>query len=252
MALTATASDTLISQIIKDTGMINPVIIQVSPDKRNLLFGVQHITSMYETFLPLIVSLKEQRIYFKRTMIFCQRQVDCGQVFQLFQQEMKDELTDPIGAPVSLPQCRLVDVFAKGTEDLVKDTILLQSTVQNSKLRVIICTAAFGMGVNCAGIESVIHFGPPNDVETYIQQTGRSGRDGKVSHCIMLFGKGLSRFCDKQMLEYCHNNSECRRDVLFRDFKSYKCMGRTCFCCDICARKCNCDTCIKNVNNLCL
>ena len=69
-------------------------------------------------------------------------------------------------------------IFCKGTEDLVKDNIVLKLLNQ---LRVLICTAAFGMGLDCAGVERVIHWGPPNDVETYIQQTGRCGRSRQKS-----------------------------------------------------------------------
>ena len=72
MALTATASDTVVSHIIRDTGMINPVMIQISPDKKNLRFGVHYISSMEEVFMPLAMSLKRHRTSFKRTIVFCQ------------------------------------------------------------------------------------------------------------------------------------------------------------------------------------
>uniref|UniRef100_A0A1X7VK36 DNA 3'-5' helicase n=1 Tax=Amphimedon queenslandica TaxID=400682 RepID=A0A1X7VK36_AMPQE len=75
---------------------------------------------------------------------------------------MSDDVLDPIGSPML--QNRLVD------------------------------------GVDCACVERVIHWGLPNDVETYIQQTGRCGRSGQKSQCILLFGKGLKQFVDKQML----------------------------------------------------
>jgi ATP-dependent DNA helicase RecQ len=72
MAVTATASDTLVTHIIRDTGMINPAIMSVSPDKQNLCLGVQQIASMTEAFMPLAESLKQDRTLFKRTIIFCQ------------------------------------------------------------------------------------------------------------------------------------------------------------------------------------
>ena len=72
MALTATASDTVVSHIIRDTGMINPVMIQILPDKKNLRFGVHYISSMEEVFMPLAMPLKRYRTSFKRTIVFCQ------------------------------------------------------------------------------------------------------------------------------------------------------------------------------------
>ena len=185
--------------------------------------------------------------------MFYQRQVDCGQLYQMFEKEMCTEHVDPIGAPISLPQCRLVDCFTKGTEEYVKDSILIQSTLPNSTLRLIICTAAFGMGIECVGVSRVIHWGPPNDVETYIQQTGRSGRSGQLSYCILLFGKGLRRYCDKQILAYCQNTSQCSRNILFHDFSSYTNTAETkCCCCDICASICKCSKCVVTIDNLCL
>jgi ATP-dependent DNA helicase RecQ len=248
MALTATASNSLISHVISYTGMIDPVIVHVSPNKENLRYGVQMIESIYD-FLPLVMLLKRQRTSFTRTIIYCRRQLECGQLFQLFKNEMGAELSEPIGAPYSLPEYRLVDSFSKGTEDHVKDKILHNCT-SKSVLRLIICTAAFGMGINCVDVGRVIHWGPPNDVEMYIQQTGRSGRSGDLSFCTLLYGKGLMRYCEKQMITYCKNISDCRRAVLFSDFKVDINSLTKCNCCDICADVCNCTQCVNMIKCL--
>ena len=149
MSLTATASSTSIAHIIRDSGMINPAIVQVSPDKRNLCFGVQAISSIDE-FLPLVMLLKEQRTQLKRTIIFCQRQVDCGLLYQFFNRELGDEMLDPVGTHRALTQYRLVDVFSKGTEDYVKENALLQFTsAKESTLRILImyCCIWHGSGL---------------------------------------------------------------------------------------------------------
>ena len=100
------------------------------------------------------------------------------------------------------------------------------------------------MGVNCTGVEQIIHFGPPNDIETYIQQTGRGGRDGELVYCTLLFTKGQSRFCDTKIRDYYENEHNCRRDVLFADFSTYNKHIRRCGCCDICASSCTCTQCV--------
>ena len=58
MALTATASNTLLYHDIRDTGMIDPVIIQVSPVKDNLCYGALEV-SFIDNFMPLVQLLKK-------------------------------------------------------------------------------------------------------------------------------------------------------------------------------------------------
>ena len=98
---------------------------------------------------------------------------------------LNEELSEPIGAPIQLPQYCMVDCYTKCTEDEIKDVILKNCKEPNSVLCVIIATAAFGMGVDCMSVTRIIHWGPPSDVETYIQLTGRSGRSGEQSYCLI-------------------------------------------------------------------
>ncbi|MFT7121261.1 MAG: ATP-dependent DNA helicase RecQ [Neolewinella sp.] len=57
------------------------------------------------------------------------------------------------------------------------------------KLRVIVSTNAFGMGIDKSNVRSVIHYGPPDSPEAYFQEAGRGGRDGKMAFGIMLYQK---------------------------------------------------------------
>ena len=66
-----------------------------------------------------------------------------------------------------------------------------------------------------------MHWGPPEDVEQYVQATGRADRDGKISHVIMLFSKGLERHVDESMVKYCTNQDKCCRSTLFCDFDDF-------------------------------
>ncbi len=63
-----------------------------------------------------------------------------------------------------------------------------QERFLDSTIRVIVCTNAFGMGINKKDVRAVIHFNLPGSLEAYYQEAGRAGRDGKRSFCIMLFG----------------------------------------------------------------
>ena len=174
MALTATASDATIRDIACDVGMHSPILVEVCPDKQKLFFGLRKVKGLRETFTSLVMYLKARRLEFSHTIIFCQRQVECGNLYDLFLQEVGSEFTEPIGAHYSLPQYRLVNVYTKDTEEYIKSSVLAQCMHRCKLLfKVIICTATFGMSLDCIGVNRVIYYGPPNDVETYIQQTGR-------------------------------------------------------------------------------
>ena len=58
----------------------------------------------------------------------------------------------------------------------------------DSKLCLVIATTAFGMGVDCPNIRRIIHWGLPKTLEEYVQETGRSGRDGENAVAILYRG----------------------------------------------------------------
>jgi ATP-dependent DNA helicase RecQ len=198
MALTATATTKLQNDIIKTLGMINLEIVENSPDKSNLFFSVVEYTSIEISIQPLMKELKEKRTKMERTVIFCRRPIDCALLWVEFNKFLENDLTEPPGYPDSIPELRLVDCYTGCTEDHVRATILKQFS-KDSCLRLVIATIAFGIGIDCPEIRQVIHFGIPQNVETYAQQTGRAGRDGKLSCCTMLIGKGVyKRHCNGQ------------------------------------------------------
>ena len=97
------------------------------------------------------------------------------------------------------------------------------------------------MGVDCPDVCQIIHLGPPEDVESYIQETGRAGRDGQHSIAILMIIKGIRMIqIDASMRRYI-NSSTCRRNSLFSNFEGY-CRDTcdTCVCCDVCFKTCEC------------
>ena len=145
-----------------------------------------------------------------------------------------------------LPQFRLVGMFHGSTDSSVKNT-MLKMFCASSCLRIMIATVAFGMGVDCQDVTQVIHLGPPESVDSYIQETGLAGRNGSVSLALLMQVKGIS-VCHREasMKKYVDNVEQCRRQMLFEAYEGYSYNASTyCLCCDVCAKSCSCAHCIS-------
>ena len=115
-------------------------------------------------------------------------------------------------------------------------------------LRIVVATVAFGMGIDCKDVRQIVHVGLPDDVSSYIQETGRAGRDGLLSKAILLKARTYC-WVGEDIKLYAANETECRRQVLFRDMDGYEPVDINikCICCDVCAVKCDCGVCETRV-----
>lgn len=113
---------------------------------------------------------------------------------------------------------------------------------KSGKIRVLICTNAAGMGVNFKNLNNVIHYGVPHDLDTFVQQMGRAGRDGSFSEEILLVKKNKKLFLkiDQEIVRLVSSENECRRQIISSAYLTTSDAGDNHLCCDICAKNCNC------------
>ena len=191
--------------------MCNPALVQVSPDKPNIRYVVLPFSSIEESFTPLVHDVVKQKLEMGRVIIFCSSFNECATLYLLFRTKMGSNFLHPSDTP-DLSKFRLVEMFTSCTAPSVKSEILKSFTSSTSPLRVVIATIAFGLGIDCPDIRQITHLGPTDEVEGYLQATGRAGRDGKPCTAILL-QKKPSHPVDRAMLDYLHNATECRRKI---------------------------------------
>ncbi|QKY71618.1 ATP-dependent DNA helicase RecQ [Lentibacillus sp. CBA3610] len=97
--------------------------------------------------------------------------------------------TEEIAAYISetLPSQRVA--FYHGDMDQL-DRITIQQQFMNDQLDIICCTSAFGMGINKRNIRLVLHYHFPLQIESFLQEIGRAGRDGQSSVSLLLYSPG--------------------------------------------------------------
>lgn len=239
IALTATATKLTKETIFNILLMEKPFEVQESPNKPNVTYIVKCMQkdADHELYFEwLVKELKLKRTSCERTIIYCQTIKQCSVIYGM----VKGMLGKDIYHGTDNPSDVLVEMLHSCTPSANKEKIILSFQSVTGTIRLLIATIAFGMGIDCKGVHRVIHYGPAKNVEAYIQETGRAGRDGVQSVVYILYHGILLAHIDGHMKQYVKTH-HCRRKELLKHFQSSTWQHEVPhLCCDNCAAECEC------------
>ena len=119
------------------------------------------------------------------------------------------------------PRNVLVEMLHSSTDGENKKVILDSFSNPQGDIRVLVATIAFGMGMNCKGVHTTIHVGPSQlpskNLESYVQESGRAGRDSAPSKAIILYHGFLPVNVQQDIKDYV-KASTCRKAELMKPF----------------------------------
>ncbi len=229
VALTATATEQVADDIVEQLGIPEVKRFISSFNRHNLNYRVERKANTFSKLVSWVNKFKGESV-----IIYC------------FSRKETDSVAEKL--------CDLgfnARPYHAGLQ--ADERTQNQSDFINDKVDIITATIAFGMGIDKPDVRLVVHYSLPKTIEGYFQETGRAGRDGLESECVLFYGAG-DQFNQKyfieqiddplqkekryeqlnQMVGYCELK-KCRRKQLLNyfgeNFEQANCEG-----CDVCLK----------------
>ena len=225
--------------------MSGRVEVTASPDRPNIYYEVKLRTSIDADFQCILTNLREKSIRAPRVLVYCHSLDTCADLYAYFHYVLGEASYYPSGSP-HLSDYRLFGMYHANTPQHNKDVILKSLVVPDEVVHVVFTTVALGMGVDLRDVNSIIHYGAPNRLEDYVQESGRGGRSGgdavstifwKLVDCPVK--KQPTTIRDHELItvrRYLENVTVCRRKWLLEYF-DVKLTVESSRCCDNCSNQ---------------
>ncbi|KAA8529737.1 hypothetical protein F0562_034163 [Nyssa sinensis] len=166
IAMTATATIKTLNNVMSALEIPPTNLIQAAPLRDNLQLSLSLSGNRMKDLMMLIKSSPFMEV--RSIIIYCKFQSETD----LISKYLCDNNISAKSYHSSIP---------------AKDRSRTQELFCSNKIRVVVATVAFGMGLDKKDIGAVIHYSLPESLEEYVQEIGRAGRDGRLSYCHLIF-----------------------------------------------------------------
>jgi len=174
LAITATATTDVVEDIQDKLKFRKKNVLRITFERKNLIYTVREAENKQKYILRLVRKIKGSGIIYVRSRKKTRE-------LSLYLQE----------GGISC------DYYHAGLTYPVRNK--KHNDWMTGKIRIMIATNAFGMGIDKADVRFVIHIDLPDSLEEYFQEAGRAGRDHKVAHAILLFNEGDKYTAEKRI-----------------------------------------------------
>lgn len=170
LALSGTITEEIQQDIVQELQRPEIKVFKHRTDRENITLIVEHIDSTQTKNARLIELLQPHRV---PVIIYFSSRKQAEDIAQLLTKKLSD---------------RNVAYYHGGLDQQAR--LKIQQQYLYDQLQIICATSAFGMGINKSNVRLIIHYHVPSQKESFIQEIGRAGRDGKASVSILLYERG--------------------------------------------------------------